>query len=292
MPDLFDRLTQFLNASRPWFELPTLLAIPHLIQMRDRLRRDNLHDTEEPPLPKRTPNEPLPPGVQEQRTADGTYNDLGCPHMGAAGRRFGRNVPLEHTYPDTPNLLNPNPREVSRALMTRRTFQPADFVNLLVAPWIQFMVHDWFVHKKSDARSIDIPIAGDDPWPDKPMRIAATEPDPAPEGSTRPPAYANLSSHWWDGSQIYGSDAATIARLRTGIDGKLKLHESGRLILDPETGLELTGFTDNGWIGLSMLHALFTKEHNAICDKLKSAYPDWDDERLYTKARLINAAIA
>jgi hypothetical protein len=100
-----------------------------------------------------------------------------------------------------------------------------------------------------------------------------------------------VNSHWWDGSQIYGSDPATLANLRTGVDGKLKMGESGRLMLDPVTGLELTGFTDNGWVGLSMLHALFTREHNEICDHLKSKYPEWDDSRLYAKARLINSAL-
>jgi hypothetical protein len=277
--------------NRPWYDVPTLFAIPHLIQMRDKMRRNNLHDTEEPPLPKRDPGDPLPPGVEEGRTIDGSYNDLGCPMMGAAGRRFGRNFALEHCHPDVANLLEPNPREVSRSLMTRDEFRPATILNLLAASWIQFMVHDWFVHKQSDGRTIDIPIGTDDRWPDKPMRIRATEPDPAPQGSRHPPAYVNLNSHWWDGSQIYGTDAVTAARLRTGVDGKLKIGESGRLILDPETGLEITGFTDNGWIGLSMLHALFTREHNLICDMLKAKYPSWDDARLYGKARLINAAL-
>jgi hypothetical protein len=279
------------RADRPWYELPTVFAIPHLIQMRDGLRERNLHDTEEPPLAKRSADDPLPEHLKEERTVDGSYNDLTCPHMGATGRRFGRNFPLKNTLPDIDNLLNPSPREVSRALMTRERFQPATFLNLLAASWIQFMVHDWFVHKQSDGRTIDIPIDGDDSWPDKPMRVRATEPDPAPAGSTRPPAYANQNSHWWDGSQIYGTDPVTAARLRTHVDGKLKLSESGRLILDPETGLELTGFTDNGWIGLSMLHALFTREHNLICDALRSKYPSWTDDQLYAKARLINAAL-
>lgn len=285
------RLTSFLGRSRPWYRLPTLLAVPRLIRMRNDLRRKNLHDTEEPPLAQRAPGDPLPDGVALARTVDGTWNDLGCPHMGAAGSRFGRNVPLRHTVPDAVNLLEPSPREVSRVLLTREQFQPATFLNLHAASWIQFMVHDWFVHKKSDGRSIDIPLRDDDPWPDRPMRVAATEPDPAPAGSRRPPAYANLNSHWWDGSQVYGTDAYTVARLRTNENGKLKLTESGRLFLDPDSGLELTGFTDNGWVGLSLLHTLFAREHNTVCDMLKDKHPDWDDERLFQTARLIVAAL-
>ena len=54
---------------------------------------------------------------------------------------------------------------------------------------------------------------------------------------------------------------------------------------------EITGFTENGWVGLSLLHALFALEHNAICDDLKKHNPLWDDERLFQQARLVNAAL-
>jgi hypothetical protein len=285
--NLFD----FLSKRRPWYRLPTLLAIPHLIEMRNRLRDRNLHDTEEPPMPARSPEESVPDSGLKARTDDGRYNDLKCPVMGAAGRRFGRNFPLEHTFPDTANLMNPSPREVSRKLMTRSSFQPATIVNLLTASWIQFMVHDWFVHKTSDNDKHHVPLAEGDAWPVSAMEVPKTVPDPAPEGSTRPPAYANLNSHWWDGSQIYGCDEKTCRSLRSGVDGKLVIGEDGRVLLDTDTGLERTGFTDNGWIGLSMLHSLFTAEHNAICDMLKAQYSDWTDDRLYATARLINSAL-
>src|SRR3954447_459129 len=153
------------------------------------------------------------------------------------------------------------------------------------------MVHDWFVHKNSDTETIDIPVKPDDPWPDKPMRIAKTEALPQLEGAINPPRYANVNSHWWDASQVYGCETETCGKLRSGVDGKLKVTESGRLMTDPETGLELTGFTQNGWIGLSMLHALFTLEHNSVCEMLKGWYPSWTDDQLFAKARLINSAV-
>ena len=70
--------------------------------------------------------------------------------MGAAGIRFGRNVPLKDTFPDIANMMNPSPRRVSLELLTRTTFQPATILNVIAAAWIQFMVHDWFVHKKGN----------------------------------------------------------------------------------------------------------------------------------------------
>ena len=119
--------------------------------------------------------------------ADGTYNDLKCPRMGSAGIRFGRNVPLEETFPDIANLMNPSPRRVSLELLTRTTFQPATILNVIAAAWIQFMVHDWFVHKKGTwSLTHDIPLGDGDGWHERPMRVPKTPADPPKvEGSTQ-----------------------------------------------------------------------------------------------------------
>jgi hypothetical protein len=55
--------------------------------------------------------------------------------------------------------------------------------------------------------------------------------------------------------------------------------------------LERTGLSANWWIGLSLMHNLFAREHNAICDHLRREYPGWDDEQLYRTARLVNVAL-
>jgi hypothetical protein len=291
-PDLLGRIGSFLGGRRPWYELPRLLSMPMLIKIRNELREKNLHDTEEPPLERKEIPPDLSPELREERTVDGTYNDLHYPAMGSCGRRFGRNFPLEHVFPDAANLLVPNPRVVSRELMTRHQFQPATILNLLAAAWIQFMVHDWFVHKRSSIdEGIEIPLPPGDDWSDPKMKVPRSVPDPAPAGSTRPAAYANPNSHWWDGSQIYGSDDETAAKLRLHTEGHLRLEPTKLLPVDPETGLHLSGFTDNWWIGLAMLHTLFTLEHNHVCDLLAQEHPDWNDKQLYGKAKLINSAL-
>ena len=293
MPDnLLGRIGDFLHGRRPWYELPRVLSLPMLVEIRNQLRRDNLLDTEEPPLEQTSPPADFDPATRNERTVDGSNNDLKFPAMGSCGRRFGRNVPLEHTFPDTANLMTPNPRVVSRELMTREAFQPATILNLLAAAWIQFMVHDWFVHKRSPVEDgVEIPLAPGDDWAGGRMKIPRSVPEPAPAGSTRPPAYANSNSHWWDGSQIYGSDAVVAATLRTGQGGKLRLEATKLLPVDPETGVHLSGFTDNWWIGLAMLHTIFTQEHNHICDLLARDHPDWNDARLHGTAKLINSAL-
>jgi hypothetical protein len=288
--NLGERLGQLFK-TRPWYKLPRLLAMGRLIDIRDELRAKNLHDTEEPPLEVKAVPLDLDAALREGRTTDGSFNDLHVPRMGAAGSRFGRNVPLQHTFPDAPNLMVPSPRHVSRELMTRDQFQPATFLNLLAASWIQFMVHDWFVHDRSTAERIDIPIGAGDDWGAPVLQVPRSVPDPAPAGSTRPPAYRNLNSHWWDASQIYGCGNDMAAKLRTHSSGKLRIEPTGLLPVDPDTGVHFAGFSDNWWIGLAMLHTLFTLEHNYVCDLLAHDHPDWNDEQLYRKAKLINSAV-
>jgi hypothetical protein len=276
---------------REWFELPPAIGGPKLYEARDELREKNLHDTEEPPHPKA--RDSAPADAVTARSPDGSFNDLSCPFMGKAGTRFGRNTPLAGTFPDVANLLNPNPRTVSLELFTRTKFEPVRFLNVLAAAWIQFQVHDWFVHQKGSWDHIhSIPLSAGDSWHEHPMRVPITPADPPKvAGSTRPPAYVNENSHWWDGSQVYGSTAAAQKVIRTGQDGKVRVGADGRLPVDPVTGLEITGMTDNGWVGLSLLHGLFALEHNAVCDRLKQRNAGWTDERLFQQARLVVSAL-
>jgi hypothetical protein len=153
------------------------------------------------------------------------------------------------------------------------------------------MVHDWFVHKRSDSEFVEIPTVQGDDFGAESIRVPRSLPDPAPAGSRRPPAYANKNSHWWDASQIYGSDPVVAKKVRTGIGGTLRIEPTGLLPVDPATGVHFSGFIDNWWIGLAMLHTLFTLEHNYICDLLAHQHPAWDDAQLFRKARLITSAL-
>jgi hypothetical protein len=286
---LFSNVIDALEERLQWHRLPTLLGLLKLLSFRDDYRENNLFDTEDPPLAENPDPEGAPEEKVKYRTFDGSFNDLRFPQMGAAGRRFGRNFPLDKVHPDMENLMNPNPRLISEKLLTRDVFQPIEGLNLLASAWVQFQVHDWFAHKTGDpADSHEIPLPEGHSWPEDSMRVPRTPPEPASNGG--PPTYANLNSHWWDGSQIYGSNAEVAQKLRLGRDGKMKIGDAALLPLDVD-GVELTGFADNWWIGLSMLHSLFVSEHNSICDRLMLEHPELTDEELFQKARLINATL-
>ncbi|TDI35034.1 MAG: peroxidase [Acidobacteria bacterium] len=277
---------------KPWHERGIVGGLLALLGIRNQLRRENLYDTE-PELEKKAP-----PGPEDRRRrarmADGTYNDLETPGMGRVGARFGRNVPLNRGFPDTERLLEPSPREVSRKLMKRDAFVPAEHINLLVAAWIQFQVHGWFSHGPNQKdNQFNIPLEADDPWPDseRPMLIRRTQPDTTrtEESKHLPPTFTNTESFWWDSSQLYGSSEEQQAIVR-GEGGKLHIGDDGLLPLD-ESGIDITGFNKNWWVGLSLMHTLFTLEHNAICDRLAADNPKWSDDDLFDHARLVNAAL-
>ena len=287
-------LTEQVDWRFTWHRLPLPLGLLDLIGLRIQLRAKNLYDTYNGPKDRPVVGEEKPRYLVA-RTTDGTYNDLTVPTMGSVNTRFGRNIPLKAVnLPSDAEVLTPNPRTVSLDLLRRDSFQPATILNLLAASWIQFMVHDWFSHGKNQKENPwQVPLQNDDPWPEHPMTILRTNADTSRTVNSEglPPTYLNTATHWWDGSQIYGSDEETVSKMRSGVDGKLLIGADGLLPVDPATGTDIAGVSGNWWIGLSMLHHLFTREHNAICDALKGAYPSWSDDELFDHARLANAAL-
>jgi Animal haem peroxidase len=276
-----------------WWELPLPAQLAALAGFREDLRQFNLYDTESPvgngdgSVATVAPPPPY-------RTYDGSQTDPENPKMGKTGMRFGRNMPPEATLPEEQSMLDPSPREVSTHLLNRDSFKPATTLNVLAACWLQFQNHDWFSHgDNSETEFIQVPLASGDEWDDGVMEVRRTSGDSTNAGGNLPPTYVNKVTPWWDGSQLYGSTEERNRELRAGEDGKLAMTD-GRLPEETKKalhGVDLTGFSDNYWVGLSMLHTLFAAEHNAICDMLKGHYPTWDDEQLFLKARLVNAAL-
>lgn len=284
-----------------WYRKRLYTGILTLAYMREKLNRDNLKSTY--PRGAKVAFQPddlrPPPGASHYRTADGSWNNFDDPKEGAARTRFPRNVANDViTAPNDDDLMSPNPRLISRTLFTRDdNMKEVPFLNLLAASWIQFQNHDWITHGENLAREIiEIPLDEDDParlkYRQTNMFVGRTQPDPTRQdiGEETPVTFINEVTHWWDCSQIYGSDQQTQDRLRSGVDGHLRLNDDFTLPVGDQ-GVEDSGMMRNWWVGLAMLHNLFAREHNAICDHLKSVHPDWNDDRLFNVARLINAAV-
>ncbi|KAJ6259430.1 Peroxidasin [Drechslerella dactyloides] len=320
------KLFRLVNGLVPWHKLPGFLGAINLGVLRVELRAYNLHDGYSTAAPQGTVSSD--PVEDERylgaRNSDGKFNSLQLPRMGCTGMRFGRNFPRQYTpRPTDEELWTPNPRMLSERFMKRKEdggFIPATTLNLLAAAWIQFQTHDWFNHERkgnypargfalcnivqmltqhngqSDA-DFDIPLPPGDTWPHGKMLLHHTKPDATLDDSDIAcPGYRNTNTSWWDGSQIYGSEESVTNTLRAKHpDGKLELtpDESGRPIFLPRDvdGNVRTGFADNWWVGMEMLHTLFALEHNALCDMFRKAYPGWTGDQIFDKARLVNCAL-
>ena len=286
---LFIKATEYADRRWRWDHFPVPLALATLVGIRDNLREHNLHDAGGDGT---KPRDPVPSHYLVARSPDGSYNDLERPTMGMAGTRFGRNVPLTSARPEPESrLLSPNPREVSRELLARREFLPAPTLNVLAAAWLQFETRDWFSHGTDADRPFHVPRPPGDDWPEDPIRLPRTSRDPAAHGE--PPAtFINTETHWWDASQLYGSSEQfqdAIRRHDLG-RGKVAIGPDGLIDADPAL-IASSGGIDGWWVGLELLHTLFMREHNAVCDVLGAAYPTWSDDQIFDRARLVVAAL-
>ncbi|HXH31574.1 MAG TPA: peroxidase family protein [Bacteriovoracaceae bacterium] len=261
-----------------WSKKGTVGGLMVLKKIRENLLVNNLHDPHINYSGHKTVD--CSKINTNYRTADGTCNDTENPHVGAAGVAFSRNVGPEFIDPDAKEkLMSPNPGLVSKEFFTRDEFKPVPFLNMLAASWIQFMNHDWLSHgKNAEGNPHRVKVKG---GPD--AVIERTQDNPMNPGQYKKEfgkTTLNNVTHWWDGSQIYGSNQDEQNKVRSFVRGKMAtVTVNGKELLPKDEqlnvghnkqnhGHEVTGFRENWWVGLSMLHHLFVKEHNAIADML------------------------
>ncbi|MES3036657.1 MAG: peroxidase family protein [Bdellovibrionota bacterium] len=276
-------------------------AVWNLNVRRHQLRSQNLF------MPYKPGEFPVLPAGQECvdndikfRSADGRCNDLNYPAAGMPGIRFGRNTNPNKVPATDEEILDPNPRQITKELMVRENFKAVPFLNVMAAAWIQFMVHDWFDHGDNDhSRFLKVPLTSDDPFA---ISLKAAGQDPSfllvPRTQKDDGRYnavgtvhQNKVTAWWDMSQVYGSDLSTQHSLRTMNNGLMKVTADGKIPVDTKSGKEITGFNKNWWTGLSVMHRLFVLEHNKIAAYLNARYPEMSDDQLFHTARLINTAV-
>ncbi|KAK8061975.1 heme peroxidase [Apiospora phragmitis] len=278
-PSLIERAAvssfAFLNRFVPWYKLPGFLGAFNLAFLRISLRTYICTTA----TPTRRPRAPT---ATRSRTS-------------ASSARATRTAKLPEA--DREELWTPNPRAISEKFMVRKPngFKPATTLNLLAAAWIQFQTHDWFNHE-NDEENWHIPLPEGDKWSGKTMQLPKTKPDATLDPSDlKCPGYKNVNTSWWDGSQIYGSNEKETKSLRTKLpDGKLTLNQNGTGAFIPrdKDGNPLTGFHNNWWVGMEMLHTLFALEHNALCDMLVQHTPTGlGKDQIFDKARLVNCAL-
>ncbi|MEM7624599.1 MAG: peroxidase family protein [Planctomycetota bacterium] len=257
---------------------------------------------------------PVSAVAAEFRSIDGAGNNLGNPGEGAANTRVIR-FGYEADYPDgigdvitAPN--KPNPRDVSNTVNAQSgSILNGRGLSDWVVHWGQFLTHDMTLIETDAAANVlstgatgdfSIPVTapGDELGPG-PIAFDRSVFDPAsgqigdtPRGPGPIPRWQiNANTSYIDASNVYGSDTATAASLRTFAGGKLKTSAGGLLPDVDGDGDFLAGDPRaNENVGLTAIHTLFVREHNRLADRIAAEDPSLDDEAIYQWARKIVGA--
>jgi len=232
------------------------------------------------PLPDMTP----PPHHLRFRTYDGSWNNLKHPEIGMANTPLGRYIPESGRTPQEVNA-EPSVLRISERLLKQGEFKSAAPLNSLAMAWVNFSVHDFFDRGVGD--NLIRPATDNHKIPVSDNRFMYMSKLMATETG----AHNSRVTHWFDASQIYGSNEARAQALRTHVGGKMKIEEDGLLPVAPQ-GFFLTGDAPRSslHLGVLMLHHLWVAEHNYLTEQLQQRHPEMADEELYQTARLIVAA--
>lgn len=256
-----------------------------------------------PHIPNPPPHTPPTPTL-EFRSFDGSGNNLQHTEFNSTpNTNFVRLAPAN--FADGISEIRtdlPNPRDVSNIVVAGHgdDANPQGLSGMMYA-WGQFVDHDLDLEDPSGAH-LSIPVN----QPDADLPTATEIPfsraliDPA-SGHDGVPAIAyNTISGWMDASQVYGSDAATAASLRSMSGGHMKT-SSGNLLptvlADDPTN---PGHMVNEFLAgdvraqenpdLTALQTMFIREHNYQADLAHQKHPTWTDEQLYQYARAVVTA--
>lgn len=289
------------NRKVSWDKWPTFLGLAYLLA-KIRYNRSNALTDPYDYMANDTANPGREPAAAKHYyTADGTWvSDNDNPQMGAVNTRFGSNIPPRKVRPDVENMT-PSAREVGKLRWRRIDPEtgkeieiPALILNDLAGGWIQFQFHNFGGNTKRDPVSVCPHLLARDPrdgWPGNVAVVDRTRKDPTRVTDNGRPTVLNEREQAWIQGQIYGTNDAELAALRSFAGGKLKVDPDKRLPEDPaKPGVDKTGFSNNYNPLLSLLHWLFVSEHNAIACHFAYFHPDWDDEKLFQMARKTNCA--
>ena len=256
--------------------------------------------------------------AQEYRSYDGLNNNPNHPGYGAAGSLLPQigTTGFDDGISSPAGPDRPNSRFISNSLFMQNTL--ADDVRGLSSyawAWGQFIDHDITLSLDHPSETLDISVPPFDAFFDPsgsgnaiiPMHRSDYEPFSG-TSLDNPRRYTNGITAFIDASGVYGSDIDRALWLRTFVDGKMKMSSGNLLPFNTTTG-EFGASVDPDAPGMAMplpfvekwfvagdvranenpfltaIHTLFAREHNRLCDELKTDHPNWNDEQLFQHAR-------
>lgn len=278
-------LVHYIDRLGIWHRLPVFMGLIYLAVRRHLHQEYNLLNVGLSPVGVRS----NPAGVP-YRTEDGFYTDPFIEDAGSHGSFFGRNMP---PFDQHHKVEDPHPILVAEKLLARRnTYKDTGKqFNIIAASWIQFMIHDWVDHMEDTNQVVELtaPREVASQCPLSSFKFFKTKQQPTGFYDIKN-GHLNIRTAWWDASVIYGATKEKLEKVRTGVDGKIKMAANG-LLLHDQNGVAISGDVRNSWAGVSTLQALFIQEHNLVCDAIKKENPKLSDEELYRHARLATSAV-
>lgn len=245
----------------------------------------------------------------EQRTINGTNNNLDSDEMGSAHIQLERLAPAD--YADGISSLAGQDRPSARVISNHVFSQQESKPNTLGATdflwqWGQFLDHDIDLTDGVTPRDdIEILIPTGDTYFDpestgiEVLTINRSLFDESTGSSAdNPRQQINEITAWIDASNVYGSDLERTNALRT-LDGSGKMKTSaGNLLPFNDSGLINAGGSSeslfvagdvraNEQIGLTVMHTLFVREHNNQAIKIQERNPSLSGEEIFQQARRI-----
>ncbi len=232
------------------------------------------------------------------RTIDGSNNNLADPTMNQTGTDFARVGPANFADGVSAMTSGPNPRDISNIVVAQANTGEGGphlvddngvALSGMMYAWGQFVDHDLDLEKGGTTTDISITVPANDQFlpPGSTIPLTRVAIDPATGVPGHPATAINTITGWLDGSQVYGSDAATAASLRTA-DGHMKTSAGDNLPIDPQSGMFMAGDVraqENP--DLTALQTLFVREHNYQVDQLHKEHPNWSGDKLYEMAKAI-----
>jgi len=243
------------------------------------------------------------------RTIDGKNNNPFNKNWGAAETPFERIVNADYTdgVGSPAGANRPSARAVSNGIVAQSDSiinekNTSDFIW----QWGQFLDHDiGLTEEVAVEEAIDFSIAvptGDasfDPSFTGAAKISMRRSETKRVSGVN--EQINEITAYIDASNVYGSSASRAKALRR-LDGSGKLKTSaGNLLPFNTDGIPNADSTDeslfvagdvrvNEQIGLTVMHTLFVREHNWLCDFISKKYPYYSGETVYQMARGIVGA--
>jgi peroxidase len=262
---------------------------------------------------------------QNIRPLNGSQNNPMNPNYGAANTNFVWVTSVDYTDGiSSPSGTNrPNSRVISNTVCHQDAFMANEKgLSDFVWAWGQFIDHDMMLSVSANPTElIEIAVPMCDEYFDpnctgmETIALRRAEYDGNTGTSVaNPRTPVNRTSAFIDASVIYGTDAFRLAWMRTYQNGKMKTSFDNLLpyntvtgkigaVIDPNAPpMDLSGgFPEKYFVSgdiraneqptLTVLHTLFLREHNRICDEILQVNPILTDEQIFQKARKILGAL-